>query len=172
MSRSGRADLYLTMVILGLVVIFQGTILSRVRIQGISANLLLVTVVTWSLTRSVQEGLIWAFVGGLGIDLVSGMPLGTTPLALMPICFLAGIGRSSVFAQNMFWPVLLVALATPVHGWIVLLTQQLRGLPVNWIESTVHIILVELVLNIALTIPVYPGLRRLAARMGVPVMEW
>lgn len=171
MNKSGRADLYLSLVILGFIVLVQGTILSRFRLLGVSANLLLVTVVTWSLTRNVQEGMIWAFIGGLGVDLVSGMPLGTSPLALMPTCFLAGIGRSSVYAQNVFWPLLLVTLATPLHGWIILLTQQARGVPVSWIDSTVRIILPELLLNIALTLPAYPGLRRLASRIGVPVMD-
>ncbi len=171
MSKSGRADLYLGLVILSLVILIQGTLLSRVRIVGVSANLLLVTVVCWSLTRNVQEGLVWAFAGGLGIDLISGLPLGTSSLALMPTCFLAGIGRSSIFAQNIFWPVLLVILATPLHGWLILLTQQLRGVPVDWVGSTVRIILPELVLNIVMTLPVYPGLRRLAGRIGVPVMD-
>lgn len=171
LNKSGRADLYLALIILSLVVLVQGTILSRIRMLGVSADLLLVTVVTWSLTRNVQEGLVWAFVGGLGADLVSGMPLGTSSLALMPTCFLAGIGRSRVFAQNVFWPILLVTLATPLHGWIVLLTQQLRGVPVNWVDSTLRIILPELALNIGLTLPIYPGLRWLAARVGVPVMD-
>jgi rod shape-determining protein MreD len=171
MSKSGRADLLLTLIILSLVVLVQGTLLSRLRILGVSANLLLVIVICWSLTRNVQEGLMWAFAGGLGIDLVSGLPLGTSPLALMPTCFLAGIGRSSIFAQNIFWPLLLVVLATPLHGWLVLLTQQLRGVPVDWVGSTVRIILLELVLNLVITIPVYPGLRWLAGRIGVPVMD-
>lgn len=171
MSKGGRADLYLGLAILSLVILVQGTLLSRVRIIGVGANLLLVTVVCWSLTRNVQEGLVWAFAGGLGIDLVSGLPLGTSSLALMPTCFLAGIGRNSIYAQNIFWPVLLVILATPLHGWLILLTQQLRAVPVDWVGSTVRIILPELVLNIVITLPVYPGLRWLAGRIGVPVMD-
>jgi len=95
MSKGGRADLYLGLAILSLVILVQGTLLSRVRIIGVGANLLLVTVVCWSLTRNVQEGLVWAFAGGLGIDLVSGLPLGTSSLALMPTCFLAGIGAAA-----------------------------------------------------------------------------
>ncbi|OQA41372.1 MAG: rod shape-determining protein MreD [Chloroflexi bacterium ADurb.Bin325] len=170
MSKGGRG-LYLGLLILGLVVFIQGTLFSRVRVLGVGANLLLVTVVCWSLTRNVQEGLVWAFAGGLGIDLVSGLPLGTSSLALMPTCFLAGIGRSSIYAQNLFWPLLLVVLATPLYGWLVLLTQQMRGVPVDWLGSTVRIVLPELAPNLAITLPVYPGLRWLAGRIGVPVMD-
>jgi hypothetical protein len=76
-----------------------------------------------------------------------------------------------MYAQNVFWPVLLVMLATPAHGWIVLLTQQARGLPVDWLASTLRVVLPELVLNILLTIPIYPAFRWLVGRLGVPVME-
>lgn len=166
-----RADIYLALVILATAVVLQGTLLSRLRILGISPNLLLVIVVSWSLAHGVRDGLLWAFIGGLGVDLVSGLPLGTSPLALMPCCSLAGIGRHSIYAQSVFWPMLLVALATPLHGWIVLLIQQFLGMPVDWLNSTVHVILPELILNVLLTIPVYTGLRWIAAQIGVPIME-
>jgi rod shape-determining protein MreD len=166
-----RADLYLALIILSFAVVIQGTLLSRVRILGISPNLLLVVVVCWSLAHGVADGLIWAFIGGLGVDLIAGLPLGTSSLALMPTCFLAGIGRNSVFTHSVFWPMLLVALATPLHGWIVLLILQFLGMPVDWVNTTARVILPELVLNVLLTIPVYPGLRWIAAQVGVPVME-
>jgi rod shape-determining protein MreD len=166
-----RADIYLALVILAFAVVVQGTLLSRLRILGITPNLLLVIVVSWSLARGVTEGLIWAFIGGLGVDLIAGLPVGTSSLALMPVCFLAGIGRNSVYTHSVFWPMLLVALATPLHGWIVLLILQFLGMPVDWVSTTVRVILPELILNILLTIPVYPGLRWMAAQLGVPVME-
>jgi hypothetical protein len=52
-------------------------------------------------------------------------------------------------------------LATPVFGWIVLLTQQLRGLPVDWVDSTARVIGPEAALNVAAMVLVYPLLRLL-----------
>ncbi len=174
MAHEGRhsAGIYLSLLILGLVVIVQGALLARLHFFGASPNLLLVVVVCWSLLRSVPEGLLWAFAGGLGVDLVAGLPLGMTALALMPTCFLAGLGRSRVFAGSLTLPMLLVALATPLFGWLNLLILQARGLPVDWAGATLRVIVPELILNLLLVPVVYPLLRWFAARWGIVWMEW
>jgi len=120
-----------------------------------------VSTIAWGLLRSVGEGVVWGFAGGLGLDLITGMALGTSSLAAMTACLLTGLGRNRVFSNNLWWPLLVVVLATPVYGWIVLLTQQMRGLPVDWIASTVHVIGPELALNVAAMVLVYPVLRAL-----------
>lgn len=174
MNAPGRrgTSIYLSFLILGLVVIVQGTLLARMHFFGASPDLLLVVVVCWSLLRSEFDGLLWAFAGGLAVDLIAGLPLGTTPLALMPTCFLAGLGRSRVFTGSLPLPALLVALATPIFGWINLLIQQMRGVPVDWIGSTLRVVLPELALNALLVLVTYPILRWLAARVGAIRMEW
>ena len=149
---------------LALVVLIQATVLSRIRVLGASPNLFLVSTIAWGLLYSVREGVIWAFAGGLGLDLITGTPLGTSSLAAMTACLLTGLGRNRVFANNLWWPMVVVALATPVYGWIVLLTQQVRGLPVDWVASTVRVIGPELVLNVATMVVVYPVLRALTSR--------
>jgi rod shape-determining protein MreD len=158
--------------LLGLTVLAQATLLTRIRLLGASPNLLLVVVLTWSLLQGVEEGVVWSFIGGLGIDLISGGALGTSSLALMSICLLASLGTTSVFAGNLLLPIFLVALATPLHGWLILLTHQLRGLHVNWLASTVRVIGPELLLNALLIVLVYPMLRWLAVQIGAEKMKW
>ena len=169
-SRRG-ANIYLSLLILAVTVIVQGTLLARTRFFGSSPNLLLVVVVCWSLLHTVSEGLLWAFVGGLGVDLIAGLPLGTTPLALMPTCFLAGLGRSSIFTNSVLLPALLVALATLIFGWINLIVLSARGVPVDWAGSTLRVMLPELALNVLLALLIYPILRWLAAHIGAVRME-
>ncbi len=169
-SRS-RASIYLSLLILAVTVIIQGTLLARLRFFGASPNLLLVVVVCWSLLHSVSEGLLWAFVGGLGVDLIAGLPLGTTPLALMPTCFLAGLGRKSIFTSSVLLPALLVALATLIFGWINLLMLSVRGVPVDWNGSILRVMLPEMALNVLLALVIYPILRWLAAHIGAVRME-
>jgi rod shape-determining protein MreD len=169
-SRS-RASIYLSLLILAVTVIVQGTLLARFRLFGASPNLLLVVVVCWSLLHTVSEGLLWAFVGGLGVDLIAGLPLGSTPLALMPTCFLAGLGRSSIFTNSVLLPALLVALATLIFGWINLILLNARGVPVDWVGSALRVMLPELALNVLLALVIYPVLRWLAAHIGAVRME-
>jgi rod shape-determining protein MreD len=147
---------------LALVVLIQATLLSRIHFIGAQPDLLLVLVVCWSLVNGVSEGLVLAFAGGLTIDLIAGLPLGTTPLALMPVCFLGVVGRSSVYVNNVWLPMLLVAIATPIEGLLTLLIRDLRGVPVDWQGATLRIILPALVLNVVMT----PFVARLMRRFG------
>lgn len=164
-------DIYVTLLVLALAVLAQGTLLSRVRFLGAGPNLLLVAVVCWSMVQSVPGGLVWGFLGGLGADLITGMALGASSLALMAPCLLAGFGRKTVFTSNLLLPMLLVALATPLHGWIILLIQQAQKAPVAWLSTTVQVILPETALNTLLTIVAFPLLRALAQGAGAMSME-
>jgi len=51
---------------------------------------MLLIVLVWAFVRNVDEGLVWGFIGGLVIDLLSGGPLGATALALSAAALLAG----------------------------------------------------------------------------------
>lgn len=149
---------------LALTILAQATLLSRVRLFGACPNLMLVTTVAVSLLLGMSEGLIWGFVGGLGLDLITGMPLGTSSLALMTACLLTNLGRSRVFSGSLWWPMLMITLATPLYAWIVLLTQQVRGIPVDWVATTELVVGPELLLNAISMALVYPILRGLTAR--------
>jgi rod shape-determining protein MreD len=161
-----RTGVYPALIVLGLTVLIQATLSARLRFFGASPNLLLAIVVSWSMLRGFSQGILWGFIGGLGIDLVSGMPLGASSLALMSVCTLAGLGKSSVFAANVLLPMSIVALATPIHGWIILLTLQIQGVSVNWLDSTARIIAPELALNVLTIASLYPLLRRLSAALN------
>jgi len=160
-TRSWRdRDIYLALAGLVIAVLVQATLLTRIRFFGAQPDLLLVLVVCWSLLHGAGEGLLWAFAGGLVFDAVAGLPLGTSPLALMPLCFLASIGLSCVYANNIWLPVFFVAMATPIHGWIILFIRQVQGVPINWLDANLKVILPALVLNILLTVVVAHVLRR------------
>ena len=172
-TQRGPRTAYLTLPLMSLVVIVQATLLTRLHISsGISPNLLLVFVVTWGLLMGIEAGMLWGFVGGLVFDLVAALPLGTSSLALMTICFLSGLGESNLFQGNIFLPVILVALATPIYGAIVLLAQQVRGLQVAWLNVALHVMLPEMLMNVAAVILVYPALRWLARQLGAERMDW
>lgn len=156
---------YATLLGLALVVLVQATLLPRIRFLGAQPDLLLVLVVCWSLIEGVTEGLILAFLAGLAIDVIAGLPLGSSPLALMPLCFLAVIGRKSVYVNNLWLPVLLVALATPLEGWLMLFMRQLHGVPADWAGATTRVILPALALNVLLTILVVWVMRRLRVKV-------
>jgi len=150
---------YMALVGLGVVVLTQATLISRVRVLGVSPDLLLVTVVGWSLLRGVGEGLLWGFAGGLGIDVISGLPLGMSALALLPAAWLGGLGRGTIYSSSAILSLLLVTVATPLRGWLILALQAASGLQVDWIATTLHVISVEAALNVLLMAAIYPVMR-------------
>lgn len=56
-------------------------------------NLVMLLVLCWSLRASLTEGFVWAFVGGIALDLLSVLPLGTTSAALLILVY--GINQLS-----------------------------------------------------------------------------
>jgi rod shape-determining protein MreD len=153
-------------------VFFQATLIARVRFLEASPNLLLIAVVAWSLLRGVDEGILWGLIGGLLFDLITGLPLGASSLALMTICFLTGKWEGRLFQGNLFLPAIAVALATPVYGLVILASKQLAGAPVSWTAAFVSVVLPELLLNVAGVSVVYPLLRLIARHMRAARMEW
>lgn len=153
-----------TIGLIALAVVAQAALIARVRFLGACPNLLLVIVVAWSLLRGVTTAIPLGFAAGLGFDLLAGLPLGTSSLGLMAVSFLGGLGANRVFSANLILPVLLTAVATSLYALVVLLTFQLRGLHVDWVNVGLRVVAPEMVLNAALALIVYPLMRRL---MGI-----
>ncbi|MGH2520799.1 MAG: rod shape-determining protein MreD, partial [Chloroflexota bacterium] len=63
--------------------LLQVSVVSRITLLGVTAQLVLLSVISWSLIRGPAEGMFWGFVGGLLIDLVSGSPLGVSAFAMV-----------------------------------------------------------------------------------------
>ncbi|MGQ9766968.1 MAG: rod shape-determining protein MreD [Anaerolineae bacterium] len=169
MFRRSGWTVYLTLVSLAAIVLAQATLVSRIRVFGVSPDLLLVTVVGWGLLRGVSEGLLWGFGGGLGVDVISGLPLGTSALALLPAAWLGGRGRHTVYSFSMLLPLLLAVLASFLRGWVLLVLQSAGGVRVDWIATTLYVIGPEAVLNALLIVVVYPFMRWWTIRSDTPV---
>jgi len=50
---------------------------------------------SWSVAAGAREGLWWAFVGGLAMDVLSAGPLGAFTVAALPGALLVGLGERS-----------------------------------------------------------------------------
>jgi rod shape-determining protein MreD len=72
------------------VALTQTVLLAQVDLWGARPNLMLLVVLVWSVIRGVDEGMVWGFIGGLVVDLLSGGTLGATVLALLAVALLAG----------------------------------------------------------------------------------
>jgi rod shape-determining protein MreD len=158
-ARHGPNPWVVSLVVVFVAALVQATLVSRVRFLGACPNLPLVMVVSWALLRGVLPALPIAFVLGLFFDLLAGLPLGASSLGLMATTLLAGLGTRRVFSTNILWPALLVAIATPIYAFFVLAALQFAGTSVDWVEIALQVTAPELVLNVLLTLLVYPAMR-------------
>lgn len=110
--------------------LIQSSILPFTAAGGAGLDLVLVLAVVWTMTVGLDGGLVWAFLGGLIIDVLLMRPLGLTAFVLLLAVGAAWlVGRISPRA---FYPVV-VATAAVTAGLASVLTVVLfgvlRGLP-------------------------------------------
>lgn len=154
-------NLYLPAAALTVAALVQITLLPRLTVAGVHADLVLLLAVAWSLLRGPTEGIVWGFVGGLVLDLFSAAPFGVFTLALMATCFMSGLGESAVYRQNILLPLVATLGATLLFHVAALVLLRTLGWPVNWSRELLRILGLATLLNTALMPLVYIGARRL-----------
>jgi len=164
--------LYLAVPILMVVGILQATIVPQLKLWGIFADLPVLVVTSWSLLQGAREGMVWGFVAGLVVDLLSGAPFGAATFALIAAGFVSGMGQATVFRTHIALPLIVTFLATIIYNLIFMLVLQIMGQPVAWLESLWRIVLPAAVLNTFLTPVVYGPLRLLHQRFFLKEMEF
>ncbi len=116
---------------------------------------MLLVVLAWAVVRGVDEGLMWGFIGGLIVDLLSGGPLGATALALLAVA-LAGRpwGRGAVTVPVLGPPVisflLLTFLGVVVYHLVLLFVLAWTGHAVDWRFALTQVVGPSALLNVAL----------------------
>lgn len=101
-------------------------------IFGLVPNLALLTVMGWSFHRGPNEGMVWAFLGGLFVDLASGAPLGLSIVPLVAACLVAGYGYYRIYYGNLIVPALFALLALTVYQVSFVILLLLTGQPIDW----------------------------------------
>jgi rod shape-determining protein MreD len=69
-----------------------------------------------TLVYGSRSGLLWAFIGGLALDIFSGGPMGASSLALMAAVLVAGFGHRTLSRYNLLVPIGAMALGTLVYA--------------------------------------------------------
>ena len=74
--------------------LFELTVTTYLRVGGAQPHLVFVLGVIVTIAVGLEAGLVWAFVGGLALDVLAQRPLGSTAFALL-LC----VGGASVFGR-------------------------------------------------------------------------
>jgi rod shape-determining protein MreD len=165
-------NVYLSFLLLSALALLQSTLLPQFRVFGVQPDLVLLVVVAWSLLRGSEEGMLWALIGGLALDILSSAHLGVNTLPLLSIGFLAGLWQRDIVRQDLLVPFLAIPVATIAYQGAMVALLKLFGWPGSWSASLRHAILPTALLNTLLIPVVYVLMRRLDRRTHDDNIAW
>ncbi len=151
--------------LLPLVALSQATVAGHFAIGGNTPGLVLIAVIDWGILRGTDEGMLWAFFGGLCLDIFSGWPIGTSTVALVIVASLVSLGEGTFMRTHALVPIATVFAATLLYYAIALFTLESTQQPVSWIAEFRMAILPVAIYNAAINIPGYWLMKRLESRV-------
>ncbi len=159
------ANIYLMAALVLVMALLQVTWLPLI---GWRPDLMLVLVVSWSLLRGPEEGVLWAFVGGVLLDLLSGGPFGAFTVALLLAALVAGVVHRAAFGA-MLLQVAVMAVTTFLYHVVYLAVLASTEYTADWAFAS-RIIGPALAWNILLLLLLYRPLAWVNRRTGT-IME-
>lgn len=148
-------NLIAAVVLVGMALV-QATFSSYMKINGLHPDLVLALVMSWTILRGFEEGLVWALVGGMALDFISGTPFGASSLAMLLVVVIIGIVQGRVFGSNIFFPLLLAFPLSLLFNGLILLTLNVLGRPVAWVESFSLILFPLALFDTGVTFLIFP----------------
>ncbi len=148
--------------------VLQASVAPFISVGGARPNVPLLFAGAWSVAAGAGEAVWWAFVGGLGADLLSGGPLGAFAASTLPPVVAIGLGeRSPVRPTPVLVAAALIGIAALAAslGYVALLAivgQPLPALPTLVVDA-VSGALYTAALGIAVY-PVFRGVRALTEK--------
>lgn len=107
------------------------SVVPHLAIGGARLHLVLVLGVVWTVAAGVQAGLVWAFAGGLALDVLAQRPLGSSAFALLVSLGGAGMLARLLSRVRPFSPVPLVFVLSFVNSLLLLVVYGALRAPTS-----------------------------------------
>jgi rod shape-determining protein MreD len=147
------STIYLAIPVMLLLAVVQTAVLPHFPILGLVPQVPFLVALAWGLLRGMNEGIVWAFIGGLLLDLFSVAPMGVTSLSFM-LAILAVIWiENAMPADRFFIPVIMAIAATVIYLLVYLILLRLLGYPTTLQGAAA--LLPTAILHGALILPIY-----------------
>lgn len=153
--------------------LLQTSLAGHFAIRGALPGITLIAVVNWGILRGTDEGMLWAFLGGLCLDMFSGWPIGTSTVSLVVVASLVSLGEGTFIRTHALLAPATVFGATLLYYSIALFILESTQHRVDWITDLQGIVFPIAVYNALLNIPGFWLSRRLEARIyPTPRANW
>jgi rod shape-determining protein MreD len=131
-------------------VLVQVTWAPRLTVAGAFPNLALVAVIAITWTAGFRQGMAWACVAGLMLDLTADGPLGPHAVALLGGAYLTGFWVRNLDRESLVQPVIAAAASTAIYSAVLVLADDVLGLPVPPLGMAMQLVVAASIYNAAL----------------------
>jgi rod shape-determining protein MreD len=165
------ADAAKTAVAFFVAVVVQATIVSSVAPGGGTADLVLVTLAAVALLRGSIFGALAGFYAGFLLDAANLQTLGVSSLLLCLAGYWIGRYGETTGRDRAHAPLVSIAVVTVLYAFGALVLHAMLGESVS-VQAGLQALPAQILLNLALTVPIYALVRRLFAPTSrVPLQE-
>ncbi len=146
-------SVYLAVPVMLVLAVVQTAVLPHFPILGLIPQPVFLVALSWGLLRGINEGIVWAFIGGICLDLFSVGPLGATALAFMLAILAVTWVENAMPTSRFFLPMIMAALATLIYLFVYFFLLRLLGQQFNM--QTAVALSPLAILHGALVLPIY-----------------
>ena len=107
--------LFAALGLIAILAVLQTSLVSHFAIGGFWPDLVLLAVINWGLIRGVEEGMLCGLVGGVIIDLTSGLPFGTSSVAYVCVAGVVSLGESALMRTHILLPTIAALVGTIIY---------------------------------------------------------
>ncbi len=137
-------------------VFLQTTLSPYIKINHVHPDLVLVLVIGWTILHGLDEGIVWAIIGGLALDFFSGAPFGVFTLSMVLTILVTSLFHGRIFGSSIVLPLGLAFPLSLLFNTLALLMLNLLGRPVNWLDAMTNIILPAALFNTGIMMIIFP----------------
>lgn len=148
--------------ILGLLIMFQTAVVSRIHLLQGTADLVLLVLSAWTLQERVSSAWQWSIIAVLLLSLTTALPLPALAVAYLGVTGMALIARRHVWQLPILAMLITTFTGTLIVQVVSVFTLWLEGTSLSIIEALNLVLLPSLLLNLLLAIPIYAMLGDLA----------
>jgi rod shape-determining protein MreD len=154
--------------ILAILSILQSVVFNDITLLDGRPDLILLTVVAWGINGRSREAMVWGLLGGLFLDQLSGIPLGTSAIILILIAYLVSFTEGRFWEANFLMPMGVMMLFSLLYHFLNILIMWLLGKPMDLSFLVVRVILPSTFLNLILALPTSQFIRSLTRSIYPP----
>lgn len=157
--------------LLVILAILQSSVFSHLALLDGRPDLVLLAILSWSLAGRHNEAMLLGLIGGLFLDLLSGLPFGSHAIILVLVIYLVASFEDRFWEAHFLLPLSVSLIASLLFHGLEIGTILLMGRSLDFAYMMTRVILPSTFLNLVLALPAAQLAEGLRSRLYPPEVE-